>query len=199
MKWKHIQVGLISLAMLMSQCAGGADEIAASQLTPPRLSYFEGSVSFWRAGAQDWAPARVNTPLAPGDAFYTADRAAVELQVGSRAFVRAQEKTHFSLSNIEMDYLQLALSAGRASLDLRNLPPSHSVELGTPNAIFTIEHSGYYRVEVDENTTRFTTRRGGRAIVTTEWRAHAARARQARSAALIFATLKGADHATRNI
>ncbi len=35
--------------------------------TPPRLSFVDGRVSFWRPGAQDWAPAQINTPLAPGD------------------------------------------------------------------------------------------------------------------------------------
>ena len=39
--------------------------------TPPRLSYMNGEVSFWRPGAADWGPAQVNTPLAPGDELYT--------------------------------------------------------------------------------------------------------------------------------
>src|SRR5438034_4215074 len=34
-------------------------------LIPPRLSYLDGEVSFWRPGAQDWSPAEVNIPLAP--------------------------------------------------------------------------------------------------------------------------------------
>ena len=35
--------------------------------TPPRLSFSDGEVSFWRPGADDWAPAQINTPIAPGD------------------------------------------------------------------------------------------------------------------------------------
>ena len=65
---------------------GQADSIGR---TPPRLSYTNGDVSFWRPGAQDWAPAQVNTPLAPGDELYTAHEGNLELQVGGRAFVRA--------------------------------------------------------------------------------------------------------------
>ena len=49
--------------------AGGAPD--AIGVTPPRLSYSEGAVSFFRPGAQDWAPAQINTPLAPGDELYT--------------------------------------------------------------------------------------------------------------------------------
>jgi hypothetical protein len=36
----------------------------------------------------------------------------------------------------------------------------------TPNAAFTIEHAGYYRVDVSGERTSFITRRGGRATVT---------------------------------
>src|SRR5437762_1757636 len=43
----------------------------ATEVTPPRVSYIYGDVSFWRPGAEDWAPAMVNTPLAPGDVLYT--------------------------------------------------------------------------------------------------------------------------------
>ena len=54
------------------------------QVTPSRLSYLDGDVSFWRPGAQDWTPARLNTALAPGDALYTGQRANVEIQIGTR-------------------------------------------------------------------------------------------------------------------
>src|SRR2546428_8791217 len=55
--------------------------------TPPRLSYVDGEVSFWRPGAPDWAPAQVNTALAPGDELYTGNRRNLELQIGARALV----------------------------------------------------------------------------------------------------------------
>jgi hypothetical protein len=96
--------------------------------TPPRLSLVDGAVSFSRPGAPDWVPARVNTPLAAGDALYV---------------------------------------PGQASLDLRELPVSHTVEVDTPNAAFTIEHAGYYRVDVEPDATTFITRRGGTATAAT--------------------------------
>ena len=46
---------------------GEADDSQNPAPTPPRLSYTNGDVSFWRPGGEDWAPAQVNTPLAPGD------------------------------------------------------------------------------------------------------------------------------------
>src|SRR5947208_14066813 len=39
--------------------------------TPPRLSYVDGDVSFWRPGASNWAPAQVNTPPAAEEQTYT--------------------------------------------------------------------------------------------------------------------------------
>ena len=69
-------------------------------------------MSFRRAGAQDWAPAQINTPLAPGDELYTGDHGNLELQVGTRAFVRAATATQFGIANQEPDFLQLKIAVG---------------------------------------------------------------------------------------
>ncbi len=37
-------------------------EPQVAERTPPRLSFTDGKVSFWRPGAEDWSPAQVNTP-----------------------------------------------------------------------------------------------------------------------------------------
>jgi len=58
------------------------------------------------------------------------------------------------------------VAEGHVSLDLRSVKASQTFEIDTPNAAFTIEHSGYYRVEVAGDSTRLITRRGGRASVT---------------------------------
>jgi hypothetical protein len=143
--------------------AGAPDAIGA---TPPRLAYAQGPVSFWRPGAPDWAPAQVNTPLAPGDELYTGHEGLAELQVGGRAFVRAWGDTQIGLANQEPDFLQLKVTAGHATLDLRGVDAGRTVEIDTPHAAFSIESSGNYRVDVTPERTLFTTRRGGRAGVT---------------------------------
>src|SRR5712692_4994729 len=154
----------------VAPAAQAADTPAAGQATidqtPPRLSFADGQVSFWRPGAQDWATAQVNTPLAPGDELYTASPGNVELQVGSRAFVRAWANTQLGLATQEPDFLQFKVTTGSAAFDLRTLEPGHTVEVDTPNAAFTIEHAGYYRVDVTGQRTSFITRRAGRATVT---------------------------------
>jgi hypothetical protein len=134
--------------------------------TPPRLSLVEGQVSFWRTGAQDWTPAQPNTPLAAGDSIYTGPGSNVEFQIGPRAYVRIGEASQLQISSIEPDYVQLKLTAGEASLDLRQLLPGHTVEVDTPNAAFTVEHVGYYRFNIDQRSTTLITRRGGSATLT---------------------------------
>ena len=143
--------------------AAGAEAIGA---TPPRLGYSQGPVSFWRPGATDWAAAQVNTPLVPGDELFTGHEGLLELQVGGRAYVRAWGDTQLGLANQEPDFLQLKVTTGHASLDLRSVDPGRTVEVNTPHAAFAIETPGYYRVDVTPERTSFTTRRSGRAAMT---------------------------------
>jgi hypothetical protein len=134
--------------------------------TPPRVSYLNGEVSFLRQGAQDWAPATVNMPLAPGDIIYTGPAGNAEIQIGPRAFVRAAYGAQLGLDNQEPDFTQIRVTAGYAAVDLRELQPGHSVELDTPGGAFTMERPGYYHAEVGQDSTTFRTHRGGTATMT---------------------------------
>jgi hypothetical protein len=146
--------------------SGAATADGAIGRTPPRLSYVEGEVSFWRPGASDWAPAQLNTALAPGDETYTGNGGNLELQVGTRAFVRSWGDTQLGLVNQEPDFVQLKVTAGHVALDLRTVEPGRTVEVDTPSAAFTIDAPGYYRVDVTPERTSFITRRSGRATMT---------------------------------
>ncbi len=142
------------------------DQPEGAAPTPPRLSYADGDVSFWRPGGDDWAPAQVNTPLSPGDQLYTGNRGNLEIQIEARNFVRAWGDSQLGVENHDPDFLQLKVAAGHVSLDLRALDPGHTVELDTPGAAFTIDRPGYYRVDVAPDRTSFVTRRGGVATMT---------------------------------
>src|SRR5262245_27144276 len=164
---------VIALTLVLSVLTGlarAADAPTADASTigrtPPRLSFVDGQVSYWRPGAQDWAQAQINTPLAPGDELATASPGNLEVQIGARAFVRTWANTQVGLANQEPDFLQFKVTAGTASFDLRNVEPGRTVEVDTPNAAFTIERAGYYRVDVTGERTALTIRRGGRAIMT---------------------------------
>ncbi|HEV8674562.1 MAG TPA: DUF6600 domain-containing protein [Methylomirabilota bacterium] len=164
---------VIATALLLSGLAGGvipgmAADASAEDIgrTPPRLAYVDGRVSFWRPGAEDWTAAQVNTPLATGDELYTASPGTLEIQIGSRSYARASAETGLGLAGLEPDYLQLKVTTGHVALDIRRLDPGQSIEVDTPYAAFTVEHPGYYRVDVVGERTSFITRRGGRATVT---------------------------------
>ena len=162
-----LMLGMLTGAAAVAQAADGPDPQQTDiEQTPPRLSLVDGKVSYWRQGADDWSTAQINTPLAPGDEVYTASPANLEVQIGARAFVRAWANTQIGLTNQEPDFLQFKVTAGSASFDVRTIEPGHTVEVDTPNAAFTIEHAGYYRVDVTGDRTSFITRRAGQATVT---------------------------------
>ena len=158
---------LLFLFGLSGTAAFAADDGGAWAPTPPRLSFIDGEVSYWRPGADEWARARPNLALAEGDALYTGKDANFEVQFGSRSFVRADENSQLSLLTQEEHFIQFKLTGGRASFDMRSLAVGDTVEVSTPNAVFVIEHPGYYRVEVNSRETHFITRRGGEATVIT--------------------------------
>lgn len=154
------------VAVLLPCPSAAAEPLDGTSVTPPRLAFVEGEASFWRPGAEDWASARPNTPLAAGDALYTGSRSNLEIQIGARAFVRMGEATLLTLSSHEPDFVQFKITEGRAAFDLRSLAADRTIEVDTPNAVLTIERAGYYRVEIAGDTTHFITRRGGRATLT---------------------------------
>lgn len=157
---------LLGLVLLLSTAVGEpADEPIA--LTPPRLSYVEGETSFWRPGAEQWAAAQVNTPLAAGDEMSTGHRGNLELQVGAQAFVRAWGNTRLGLAELAPDLLRVTVTTGHVALDARSLQPGRSIEIGTPHAAFTIDTPGYYRVDVAPERTALASRGAGRGTITT--------------------------------
>ncbi len=162
-----LALSLLIAALPVARAAGAPDPQPADVgQTPPRLSFLDGQVSFWRPGAPDWAQAQVNTPLAAGDELYTASPGTLELQIGPRAFVRGWADTQLGLETQEPDFLQFKLTTGHAAIDLRTLEAGHTVEVDTPNAAITLDRPGYYRMDVAGDRTTVITRRGGRATVT---------------------------------
>ena len=168
---KHILPPLLAFLCVFSGLLFPAPRTADAQSdtrsgpTPPRLSFIDGAVSFWRPGAEEWTQAQMNTALAAGDSLYAADRANMEIQFGPRAFLRAGADTETSLTSLDPDYLQFRITGGHAALDLKTLPRGQTIEIDTPNGAFTMDRPGYYRVDVDDTRTVFSARRGGTVTV----------------------------------
>lgn len=132
---------------------------------PPRLSFVDGEVSFFRSGDPDWTPALVNTALAPGDRLRTGAQGSLELQIGSRSYLRTWAESDIGLEDQGPDQLRFEVSEGHAALDLRDLEPGRTMEIYTPNAAFAVTTAGYYRVSVRGGRTSWVVRGGGRAFV----------------------------------
>ncbi|MGO9444535.1 MAG: DUF6600 domain-containing protein [Thiobacillaceae bacterium] len=168
---KHVPAFvLFPLLILLALCGNvvSADtEEAAGTPTPPRLSYLEGPASYWQPGEQDWANASVNLPLAVGDSLYTGNASTLELQIGSRSFIRASENSELTLMNQDEHFIQVEVTSGLVSFDIRSITEGDTIEVDTPRAVFTIEQPGYFRLEVAADTIHFITHRSGRATVTT--------------------------------
>src|SRR3989454_32254 len=69
MGWKRLATTALALLVALAGRVPGAAAAIPREAgpTPPRLSFTDGEVSFWRPGAEDWAPAKVNTPPGDGD------------------------------------------------------------------------------------------------------------------------------------
>jgi hypothetical protein len=165
-RWVLVALTFLSFGLTTKNTAFATAAPPRDGRTPPRLSLLDGEVSFWRPGNDDWAAARLNAALAPGDALYTGPGGRLEVQFGAQSFLRADTATQLALDSQEPDYVVFKLTSGRTAFDIRRMSPGETVEVDTPQAAFTIEQPGYYRVEVSGATTRFLTRRGGHARIT---------------------------------
>lgn len=165
--WRTILVISSLLAMLAARvpAAWAQTDDVGNQPVPARLSVAEGQVYFWRSGDQDWSPAQLNMALEAGDAIYAGSDASVEIQVGPRAFLRLMANTEISIVRHDAGLLQVSLKSGDASLDARSQPQNPLTEIDTPNAAFSIDRIGYYRVAFRDDTTRFFVRRNGLATL----------------------------------
>jgi hypothetical protein len=158
----HVLSSAVALLVATAGAVRAAVDEKTLQLTPARVGYVEGDVSFWRPGAGDWEAASVNIPLAAGDALATRE-GRFELQIGPQDFLRAADQTQLTVKSQEPDFLQIEVNQGSVVLDLRQLPAGHVVQITTPQGAMTARANGFYRVDVGGDSTRLTVRRAGRA------------------------------------
>lgn len=142
--------------------ARGDDFVA---VTPPRLSLVEGQVSFWPAGGSEWEAAPLNLPLAAGDYVSTGEASRIELEIGSRAFLRAASHVELGLEAHDESVLRVLVNAGRATVDVRGLDPGSRIEVRTPHATLTVTASGLFDVRADPERSRFSAYEGSGARV----------------------------------
>src|SRR4029453_15860903 len=70
------------------------------------------------------------------------------------------------VKSVEPGFLQLEVTAGRVTLDMREVKAGTVLQIDTPNASLTTQRDGYYRIDTSDNGDRVTVRRAGQARVT---------------------------------
>ena len=84
-------LGLGALVLALAGADAREPEPGAGfELTPPRLAFVDGEVSFLRRGAEDWAPARANLALASGDRLRASADVSAETLRGGLQVLRAR-------------------------------------------------------------------------------------------------------------
>jgi hypothetical protein len=115
-----------------------------------RLSYVSGDISMQAAGLDEWSEARINRPLITGDSIYSDRASRAELEVGA-ATIRLDERTSFSLLNLDDDAAQIELTAGTLNLTVRHVFEGQTYEVDTPTLALVIYNTGEYRIDVAPN------------------------------------------------
>ena len=155
-----------ALQVLMSMGVANAQDQDDEEDPPSRvarLNYSSGSVSFQPGGEGEWVTAVNNRPLTTGDNLWADQNSRAELHVGSLA-LRMNSETSLTFLDLDDRTTQLRLSLGSLILRVRHLDDGDLLEVDTPNIAFTIQRTGEYRIDVNEDGTR---------TVTTVWHGRA--------------------------
>ena len=125
--------------------------MASADDDPPgrvaRLQYMAGSVSVQPRGTESWVGGSLNRPLTTADNIWTDKDSRAELNIGT-AFLRVDDETSLTLTNISDNTVQLQLHQGVLNLRVRKLYGGEIYEIDTPNLAFTLQKSGEYRFDV---------------------------------------------------
>ena len=153
-------------------CAGAllllAPLLGWAQADPPDrvayLSALEGAAQIASDGRL-LQSARLNWPVSTGTRLILDPGTRAELHGGWSA-VRLAERADLSVTRLDDDAVQLALTAGSLSLRVRQLQPGERIEIDTPQLALVADQPGEYRLDVDPHgdTTRLTVHAGSATV-----------------------------------
>jgi uncharacterized protein DUF6600/FecR-like protein len=134
-----------------------------------RLSFFDGDVSFQRAGVNEWSPVADNLPLLTGDQIYAGARARAEIQLGRGSYIRLSENTTLTISSLSEAGAQFEITEGTAIVRVERLSAAFQrFEVDTPNSALTLKGDGVYRINVTGGEVSEVIVRDGQADVLTD-------------------------------
>ena len=141
---------------------------AAQPADPPArvatLSALEGGAQLAPDG-RNFMPASLNWPVTTGTRLLVDPGTRAELQGGWTA-ARLAGAADLSITRLDDDTTQLALTDGSLSLRVRQLQPGERIEIDTPQLAVVATQPGEYRIDVDPaaDTTRLTVHAGAATV-----------------------------------
>jgi len=131
-----------------------------------RVSFIEGTVSFFSGDSGEPQAAALNYPLTTGDQLQTAAGARAEAQVGSTA-IRIAGDSRITFDTLDDQTVQLRLDRGSISVRLRRLDADQSFVIAAQTASVTLTVPGSFRIDQVDNGDLTVTASGGEADVAT--------------------------------
>src|SRR5882757_7087614 len=142
---RHIGVLFCICVALVCATAQSPDSQDQSSENPPalvgRISYLKGSVSFLRAGLDQWSDAALNFPVTIGDRIYTDKNARAEVDAG-HIILRLSNNTDLTMTNLNEQVMQAALGQGTLRVTVDQLSSAETVEVDTPSGAITFQRAG---------------------------------------------------------
>src|SRR5260221_2364085 len=139
------------IALLLLWLAASFNHIAQAQEPPGRvgrLAYTQGAVSVYQDPELGWDKAYVNIPITSENSIWTDRGSRAELRAGATA-IRLDATTQLDVSRLDDDEIDASIDRGAANIRVRYKQAYERITLSTPQARFTIQSDGRYRVDVD--------------------------------------------------
>lgn len=144
-------------ATLLSVVLAGAFAATTAFADPParvgRVSYLQGSVSFYADRTEGWTRARINYPVTSQNSLWTEGAARAEVRIGASA-LRLADDTIVDFIRVLDDQTETYLQRGTLNVRTRNYGSEtyrNGFSIETTEGRYTIEGNGRYRLEAAQS------------------------------------------------
>lgn len=141
--------------LFRSLCIAACTLVSASAWAEPpgrvgRISFIEGTVSFYGDREDGWQKALLNYPVTSENSLWTEGNARAEVRIGPSA-IRINDDSVLDIVNLQDDIAIGFLQRGSINVRLRqlgNLDASENLQIDTGEGRFMLDGNGRYRLDV---------------------------------------------------
>jgi len=137
------------LFSVLALCALFTTQLCAAQTDLPgrvaNVNYLNGPVTFSTGVSNVWQYATLSQPLTSGDHLWVDHNGVAELHIGSTAIQLASQSS-LDLIDVTDTSIRLNLVQGTLHAHIRDFPQDQSIEIDTPDFIFTPQQPGDYTI-----------------------------------------------------